>query len=178
MRILGIDPGTQRTGFGIIELNGKALFPLTYGTVHLEKIECMPEKLECIFTKVDELIHLYQPDQFVIEMAFFGKNVQSALKIGLARGAAIVAAQRQKLIIGEYAPREIKKSVTGYGAASKEQVSGMVKTLLNLKISALGFDESDALAVAICHAFRHNSVEGKTKSWKSFIEQNPGRIIG
>lgn len=178
MKILGIDPGTQRTGFGIIELRGKSLYPVTYGTVHLEKMEHIPAKLAEIYGQVENLIRQFQPEQFVIEMAFYGKNVQSALKIGLARGAALVAAQRQALPISEYAPREVKKAVTGSGAASKEQVSGMVKTLLGIKSNSLGFDESDALAVAICHAFRHNSIEGKTKSWKSFIEQNPGRIIG
>src|SRR5690606_24045865 len=124
---------------------------------------------------LDRIIKLFKPDEFAIETAFYGKNVQSAMKIGYARGVSILAAVHNNLPVSEYSPREIKKSVVGKGSASKEQVSYMIKTLLELKSLQLKTDESDALATALCHAFRMKSPSKKTKSWKSFIETYPDR---
>ena len=178
MKILGVDPGTLHCGFGIIELNpsGK-LSPIHYGLVNLTSLPSIPVKLEMIYTTLTELINKYNPEEFSIETAFYGKNVQSALKIGLARGAAILAARHHQLEISEYSPREIKKAVVGNGAASKEQVVYMVRTLLSFGKQDLRFDEADALATAICHAFRFKRGDVKPKSWKSFIENFPERVV-
>lgn len=178
MIILGVDPGTLITGYGIITQKNKMMLALSSGIIDLRKTGSIPVKLEAIYETLASLIKKYQPDDFAIETAFFGKNVQSALKIGIARGAAILSAQHHHLKIHEYSPREVKKSVTGNGAASKEQVSGMLKTLLNMKQVPVKFDESDALAVALCHAFRKGAGEKRSASWSSFAKQHPERIIG
>ena len=178
MKILGVDPGTLRCGYGIIEVgNAGKLTPVFYGVINLTAIATMPEKLELICSGLSTLITKYHPTEFSIETAFYGKNVQSALKIGLARGAAIVAARQNQLEVREYSPREVKKAVTGNGAASKEQVAYMIKTMLALRNTELKLDESDALAVALCHSFRYKQSDTKSKSWKSYIENFPDRII-
>jgi crossover junction endodeoxyribonuclease RuvC len=136
--------------------------------------------LEIIYDELVKIIQSYKPDEFAIETAFYGKNVQSAMKIGYARGAALLAAVHNKIPTSEYSPREIKKSVVGKGSASKEQVYYMIKTLLELKEEKMKYDESDALAVAVCHAFRitqHNGSTRKSKDWKSFIESYPERVL-
>lgn len=177
MRIIGVDPGTIRTGYGIIETDGKSVHPVGFGLIRLNNLEVIPERLEVIYEKLAAAIDQFKPECMAIETAFYGKNVQSALKIGLARGAAMLVGRHRGLVISEYAPREIKKAVTGNGAASKEQVSGMVISLLSLRHDSIRFDETDALAAAICHAFRNQSFTSKNKSWKTFIEQNPERIV-
>src|SRR4030067_2941586 len=151
MIILGIDPGTIITGYGIIKQNFSACRRIASGSIKLPKKENLPQKLEIIYDGLDKLIKTYKPDEFAIETAFYGRNVQTAMKIGYARGAAILAAAHCKVPMSEYSPREIKKSVVGKGAASKEQVSYMIKTLLSVKEKKMRFDESDALAVALCH---------------------------
>lgn len=179
MIILGVDPGTIFSGYGVIESNGNQLKYLHSGLIKLKNILTLPEKLEIIYAELCKVINNYSPTDFSIETSFYGKNVQSAMKIGYARGVSLLAAAHNKLNISEYAPREIKKSVTGKGAASKEQVSFMVKTLLNIDVTKLKFDETDGLAAAICHSFNSKSNGGKKNtSWKSFIENNPKRIIG
>ncbi|MBZ0199194.1 MAG: crossover junction endodeoxyribonuclease RuvC, partial [Ignavibacteriaceae bacterium] len=125
----------------------------------------------------NKLMKLYRPDEFSIETAFFGKNVQSAMKIGYARGVSILAAVHNKIPVNEYSPREIKKSLVGNGAASKEQVSFMIKTLLELKEEKMRYDESDALAVALCHAFRLKAPTKKSNNWKAFVDAFPDRVI-
>jgi crossover junction endodeoxyribonuclease RuvC len=177
MIIIGIDPGTVVTGYGIIKSQNSLLGRISSGVIKLSGTKSLSEKLEIIYDELFKIIKLYNPDEFAIETAFYGKNVQSAMKIGYARGVSILAAVHNKIPVSEYSPREIKKSVVGKGAASKEQVSFMIKTLLNLKSVKMQLDESDALATALCHAFRMKSPVKKSKNWKSFVEAFPERVI-
>lgn len=176
MIILGVDPGTLYTGFGVIYYDTKISY-LFSGVIKLNSNLPIPEKLSIIYQELTEVIKKYNPTDFSIETAFFGKNVQSALKIGYARGAAILAAVHNSLNINEYSPREIKKSIAGSGSATKEQVSFMVKNLVNSNKNFSRLDETDAIAAAICHAFRHKNINTKSGSWKSFLENNPHLII-
>lgn len=177
MIIIGVDPGTNVTGYGIIEQSGSSFTRISSGLIKLSSSQPIHQRLQIIYNELDRIIKLFKPDDFAIETAFYGKNVQSAMKIGYARGVSILAAVNNSLIVSEYSPREIKKSVVGKGAASKDQVSYMIKTLLNLKSSKMKLDESDALATALCHAFRMKTPSKKTKGWKSFIEAYPDRVI-
>ncbi len=177
MVIIGVDPGTILTGFGVISFDRNNFNCLQTGLIKLHSKLSVPQRLEIIYNELDKLIKFYKPDEFAIETAFYGKNVQSAMKIGYARGVSLLAAVHNRIPASEYSPREIKKAVVGTGAASKEQVNYMIKTLLNLKSKKLKIDESDALAVALCHAFRMKTPSGKTKSWKSFIEAYPEKVI-
>jgi crossover junction endodeoxyribonuclease RuvC len=177
MIILGVDPGTIFTGYGLIQYDQNSFTKIQHGLIKLPSTKSLPQKLEIIYDELDRVIKLYKPDEFSIETAFYGKNVQSAMKIGYARGVSLLVAVHNSLPASEYSPREIKKSVVGNGAASKEQVFFMISTLLNLKNVKMRFDESDALAVALCHAFRLNTPLRKGKSWKDFVEAFPERII-
>ena len=177
MIIFGVDPGTICTGFGIVKHKNNELINIHSGIIQPPSNIELPLKLEFIYTELDRLIKRYKPDQFSLETAFYGKNVQSALKIGYVRGISMLAAVRNGLPTGEYSPREVKKSVVGNGAASKEQVQFMIKKLLYLKKDKMKFDESDALAVAICHSFKLNSPVKKSGNWKAFVQANPDRII-
>ena len=178
MIILGVDPGTIVTGYGIIELNKNKISHITSGIIKLSATKSLPEKLKIIYTDLEKLIRTYKPDEFAIETAFYGKNIQSAMKIGYARGVSLLAAVNNKVLIAEYAPGEIKKAVVGRGSASKQQVAFMIKTILNLKKLKMKSDESDALAIAICHSFRLKTPSlKKSKDWKSFITQFPERVI-
>ena len=178
MIILGVDPGTIVTGYGIIELNKNKISHITSGIIKLSVTKSLPEKLKIIYTELEKLIRTYKPDEFAIETAFYGKNIQSAMKIGYARGVSLLAAVNNKVLIAEYAPGEIKKAVVGRGSASKQQVAFMIKTILNLKKLKMKSDESDALAIAICHSFRLKTPSlRKSKDWKSFITQFPERVI-
>jgi len=179
MIILGVDPGTIFSGYGVIEYNGNNLSYLHSGLINLNSKISLSAKLEIIYAELSSVIKIYQPTDFSIETSFYGKNVQSAMKIGYARGVSLLVAAHNKLNTGEYSPREIKKSVTGKGAASKEQVSFMIKTLLHIDVSKLKFDETDGLAAAVCHAFNSKPAAAKKNGgWKSFVENNPERIIG
>lgn len=173
MIILGVDPGTKITGFGLVNFENNLLSYINSGIITLSKNKTIPEKLETIYNKINEVIVEFHPDEFALETAFYGKNVQSALKIGYARGVAMLAGARNNLNVGEYSPREVKKSVVGNGNASKEQVQFMIFKILAMKEPKLKFDETDALAVAVCHAFNFNSPVKNSGSWKSFIEMNP-----
>ncbi len=177
MIILGVDPGTNYTGFGIINQSKNNFNRIKNGLIKLPSTKLLPQKLEIIYNELDKIIKTYKPDEFAIETAFYGKNVQSAMKIGYARGVSILAAVHNNIPTSEYSPREIKKSVVGTGAASKEQVNYMIRTILEIKNDKMRFDESDALAVALCHAFRMRSFVKKSKDWKSFIEAYPERVI-
>lgn len=180
MIILGVDPGTNYTGFGVIKQKSNNYIRVINGIIKLPTNITLPFKLEIIYDELVKIIDTYKPDEFAIETAFYGKNVKSAMKIGYARGAALLAAVHKKVPTSEYSPREIKKSVVGRGSASKEQVYYMIKTLLELKEEKIRYDESDALAVAICHAFRITRSNGsvkRNKDWKSFIETYPERIV-
>ena len=178
MIILGVDPGTNYTGFGIVKAHKNSYTKIVNGLIKLPSNKSLTEKLEIIYAELDKLIKTYKPDEFAIETAFYGKNVQSAMKIGYARGVSLLAAAHNKIPTSEYSPREIKKSVVGNGAASKQQVSFMIKSLLEIKNTKMRFDESDALAIALCHAFRIHKVTTKSKDWKSFVETYPERVIG
>ena len=177
MIILGVDPGTNYTGFGIVKAHKNSYTKIVNGLIKLPSNKSLTEKLEIIYAELDKLIKTYKPDEFAIETAFYGKNVQSAMKIGYARGVSLLAAAHNKIPTSEYSPREIKKSVVGNGAASKQQVSFMIKSLLEIKNTKMRFDESDALAIALCHAFRIHKVTTKSKDWKAFIEAFPERVI-
>lgn len=177
MIILGVDPGTIFTGYGIIKQNKNNFTYVKNGLIRLPSSKQLSEKLEMIYDELDKVIKIYKPEEFAIETAFYGKNVQSAMKIGYARGVSLLAAVHNKIPTSEYSPREIKKSVVGNGAASKQQVSFMIKSLLDIKNTRMRFDESDALAIALCHAFRIHKVTTKSKDWKAFIEAYPERVI-
>lgn len=178
MTILGIDPGTIVTGFGIILYKNNHLAIVKSGVIKTPAVKELAPRLEAIYDGINQIIKTFNPDEFSIESAFYDKNVQSAMKLGYARGVSILAAAHNKLECCEYSPREVKKAVVGNGAASKEQVQYMIKKLMNIQQSKMKFDESDALAVAVCHAFKKNSVTKSSGSWKKFIDENPDRVIG
>ncbi|MEO6233513.1 MAG: crossover junction endodeoxyribonuclease RuvC [Ferruginibacter sp.] len=178
--ILGIDPGTVVMGYGLIEINGSSLKLLEMDILKPGKVEDPYRKLQLIYNTVSGLIIKYKPDVFAIEAPFFGKNVQSMLKLGRAQGVAIAAAMRHGLDVTEYSPKKVKQSVTGNGNASKEQVLKMLQRLLSFNDDPKYFDASDALAVAVCHYFQENSVlstvGAKVNGWDDFLKKNPARL--
>jgi len=176
--ILGIDPGTNVMGFGIILIQNRKMKLDDLGVLRLEKISDPAGKLKMIFEKTVELIEKHLPDEFAIEAPFFGKNVQSMLKLGRAQGVAIAAALSRSIPIFEYSPKKIKMSITGNGNASKEQVAAMLQQLLSFKELPKFLDATDGLAAAVCHHFQNNDSTGTGKkygSWKSFLTENPER---
>ena len=177
MIILGIDPGTNITGYGIIKYEKNTCIKIASGIIRLPYSKPIPSRLKIIYEELNSLMKKYKPDEFAIETAFYGKNVQSAMKIGYARGVSILAAVHNEIPTSEYSPREVKKSVVGKGAASKEQVSYMIKSLLSIKKNRIKSDETDALAIALCHAFRMKNPVNKNMSWKQFAEAFPERLI-
>jgi len=182
MIILGIDPGTLITGYGIIERRANVLTLLDVGIIKNDSGMSMPLRLKRIYSVITAEIDRLHPDEFAIETAFYSKNAQSALKIGQARGVSILAGVNREIPVTEYSPREIKKAVTGNGAASKEQVQYMMMSLLKLNARPKHFDSTDALAVAVCHAFKISGARTGFKDWKSYIAafpekvQRPGRM--
>ena len=177
MKIIGVDPGTIITGFGIVEYNNKEVKFIDAGIIKTPAVKALAPRIEKIYDELDRLIKLHKPDEFAIETAFYGKNIQSTMKIGYARGVAMLAAVHNKINIAEYSPREIKKSVVGKGAASKEQVQFMINKLMQISKLKMKFDESDALAVAVCHAFKSSSASHKSGSWEKFVKANPDKVI-
>ncbi|MCX7874932.1 MAG: crossover junction endodeoxyribonuclease RuvC [Melioribacteraceae bacterium] len=178
MRIIGIDPGTLFTGYGIIDFDNNEIIHVVSGVIKIEAFKEQSKRLEVIYSEINSIIKKYKPQEFALETAFYGKNVQSTLKIGYARGVSMLVAIHNNLPIKEYSPREIKKAVVGNGAASKNQVQYMVKKLLCLNNSKkIKFDETDALAVAVCHAFKITSPNKRSKSWKEFLTDNPDKIL-
>ena len=175
--ILGVDPGTNVMGYGLIMVEGQQLKLIQYGVIHLSKYSNHAIKLNKIFERIVQLIDEYHPDHLAIESPFFGKNIQSMLKLGRAQGVAIAAAISREVPIIEYAPKKIKQSVTGNGNASKEQVAAMLLQLLKIKESPKLLDATDALAVAVCHHFQNGNTEKKSKGWGSFLKENPDRIV-
>lgn len=178
--ILGIDPGTTIMGYGIIHVKRGKMLLVTYGVIHLQKLATHPDKLKKIFDRVDSIIKEYKPDEMAIEAPFFGKNVQSMLKLGRAQGVCIAASLSRNVPFEEYSPRRIKQAITGKGAASKEQVAGMLKTLLKLDELPKHLDATDGLAAAVCHFYSKGKGEhNKTKAsnWKAFINENPKRDV-
>ncbi len=174
--ILGLDPGTNVMGYGIICIKGSSITLLQYGVIHLNKYVAHELKLRKIFERVLNLLDEYHPDEVALEAPFFGKNVQSMLKLGRAQGVAMSAALYRSIPIVEYAPKKVKQSVTGNGNASKEQVARMLMSLLAIRELPKLLDATDALAVAVCHHYQQGSVRSKSKSWESFLKQNPQRL--
>ena len=178
--ILGIDPGTLLMGYSIIQVTQGKMIMKEMHALKLSGKKDNHERLHLIHEKVTQLIITYRPHEFAIEAPFFGKNVQSMLKLGRAQGVAIAAAISAGIPVTEYSPRKVKQSVTGNGNADKEQVWKMLQQLLDLQEQPQYFDATDALAIAVCHHFQMNSpvpAGGKTlKGWDDFIKKNPGRI--
>ncbi len=174
--VLGVDPGTLVTGFGVVSCAGETLELLDSGTIRNRGEQSMPIRLKHIYEGLQALIERHHPDEFAIEAAFYGKNAQSALKLGQARGVSILAAVEKEIPTTEYSPREVKQAVVGKGAATKEQVQYMVRTLLHLKGDTMALDTSDAIAVAICHLHRTVPHAARHKDWSSFVAAHPERI--
>jgi crossover junction endodeoxyribonuclease RuvC len=176
--ILGIDPGTNITGYGVIRTVGTVPELIAIGSVDLSKIDDHYLIIKHIFDRTIGIIDEYHPDELAIEAPFFGKNVQSMLKLGRAQGAAISAALTRSLPIFEYAPRKIKMSITGQGAASKEQVAAMLMRILKFNMADIRLDATDGLAAALCHFYQTNNPvsEKSYNSWKDFMGKNPKRV--
>ncbi len=174
--VLGVDPGTLATGYGVIEQRAGSVRLIDSGVIRSRPESSLPIRLKAIYSTLCSVIASHHPDEFAIESAFYGKNAQSALKLGHARGVAILAAVEQEIPTSEYSPREVKRAVVGVGTASKEQVRYMVRSLLALPRVNLILDTSDALAVALCHLHRRFSPSRPFRDWKSFLEAHPERI--
>ena len=176
--ILGIDPGTNLMGYGVIQGRAKNPFYVDMGVVDLKKIEGHYLKLRNIYESTIDLIDQYLPDELAIEAPFFGKNVQSMLKLGRAQGVAIAGALSRDVPVFEYAPRKIKLAITSVGDASKEQVAGMLARMFDLREIPKNLDATDGLAVAVCHYYQKGLEINQTgaKSWEQFVRKNPGRV--
>lgn len=195
-RIMGIDPGTNYMGYGIIEVEGRTLRSVVMGDIDLHTMSDPYRKLHYIFDRVSRLIEDYNPKEVALESPFFGANVQSMLKLGRAQGVAMAAALKHDKEVFEYAPSRIKQSIAGSGAASKEQVASIVKRMLKLEYTPRRLDATDGMAVAMCHYFTSrtpiNEAMGNARvkglgggkkaakgssSWEAFIRQNPEREV-
>ncbi len=185
--ILGIDPGTVIMGFSIIQTNGNQIEMLEMDVLKLNGKKDMFERLGIINQTIQQLIDTYHPDAMAIEAPFFGKNVQSMLKLGRAQGVAIAVAMSNQIEVAEYSPKKVKQSITGNGNATKEQIWKMLNSIMRLKNTIKYFDASDALAVAVCHQFNGHGItvpksapkkksSKKTSSWAAFVQQHPERI--
>lgn len=177
--VLGLDPGTNVMGYAIILIKGNQLTLLQYGVINMGKYGDHALKLKKIFDRVLGLVDEYKPDEVALEAPFFGKNVQSMLKLGRAQGVAMSAALYREVPITEYAPKKVKQSVTGNGNASKEQVARMLMQIFSIKELPKLLDASDALAVAVCHHYSKGiaaSNRKKVASWGAFLKENPKRL--
>lgn len=174
--ILGLDPGTNIMGYGLIVIRGNKVELIQFGVIKLGKVDSHELRLKKIFDRVLSLIDEYHPDEVALEAPFFGKNVQSMLKLGRAQGVAMSAALFRGIPITEYAPKKVKQSVTGNGNASKEQVARMLMTLMAIKEMPKLLDATDALAVALCHHFQQGVAKPRVKSWEAFVKDNPSRL--
>lgn len=180
-RIIGIDPGTNVLGYALIEADKKSIRLINLGVVKMGHLQSQAEKLHRLFQRVQKLIEVYNPNEMAVEAPFYGKNVQSMLKLGRAQGVALAAGFSRGLEVYEYSPKQIKLSVTGNGNASKEQVSGMVAHLCGSPLNEKFLDATDALAVAICHNLRETDGNlGRSNSskrytdWKDFVKSRNG----
>ncbi|MFH0895063.1 MAG: crossover junction endodeoxyribonuclease RuvC [Bacteroidota bacterium] len=176
--IMGIDPGTNVLGYGAIRVVGQKISLVGMGVVRMEKLTNQQLKLKTIFSRVLELIDEYKPDELAIEAPFFGKNVQSMLKLGRAQGVAMAAALYRNIPVIEYSPRKIKQSITGNGSCSKEQVAYMIKNMLHLEESPKFLDATDAIGVAICHHFQAKGLgtQEKHTGWDAYLKNNPDKL--
>lgn len=178
-RILGIDPGTNVLGYGVLQVNGNHAEVVVMGVLDMKDLDDPYEKLHRIFNKVNAVIEEYKPQELAIEAPFYGKNVQSMLKLGRAQGVCMAAALSQGLSVNEYAPLRIKQAITGHGDAAKEQVATMLQRMLHFDDIPKYLDATDGLAAAYCHFLQINapiSSSGGAKTWKEFIAKNPGRV--
>jgi crossover junction endodeoxyribonuclease RuvC len=177
MIVIGIDPGTLITGYGVIEASSGNIKIIDCGVIINKSQTAMPQRLKAIFETLEKITVRHKPDEFAIETAFYGKNAQSALKLGHARGVAMLTGVIHNIPVHEYSPREVKKAIVGNGAAAKEQVQFMIRSLLKLKSPPKYYDVTDALAVAVCHLQRRRSSPNPSyKSWKSFVHAHPEKI--
>lgn len=178
--IIGIDPGTNVMGYGILGINGRKPQMMAMGVLALSKLETHYMRLRRIHDRVISLVEQYLPDEMAIEAPFFGKNVQSMLKLGRAQGVAMAAALTRDVPITEYEPRKIKMAITGNGAASKEQVREMLRRILEIPRESIlpQLDATDALAAALCHFYESSrqQTDKGCRSWKEFVTQNPGKV--
>ena len=178
--ILGIDPGTLLMGYAIVSVHGNKLEVLTMDVLKLSAYRDIYARLEMIHTKVTYLITEYKPTTFAIEAPFFGKNVQSMLKLGRAQGVAIAAAMQAAVNVTEYSPKKVKQSITGNGNADKEQVWKMLQRILSIEEKPHYYDATDALAVALCHHYQTASPIASLakgfKNWEDFISKNQQRL--
>ena len=177
--ILGIDPGTTIMGYGIIKVTGENVSLIDFNDFSLKKLDNHYLKLKKIFSSLTEIIDKYNPDEIAIEAPFFGKNVQSMLKLGRAQGVAMAAGLVKEIPITEYSPKKIKMAITGNGNASKDQVAKMLQSILKFDEIPKNLDSTDGLAAAMCHFFNSkkiSSVGNKFSSWQSYIKNNPEKI--
>lgn len=179
--VLGIDPGTNILGYAVLQISGKEMSITSMGVLHLAKFKDHHIKLKEIFLQLQDVIERYQPTEMAIEAPFFGKNVQSMLKLGRAQGVSIAAGYTMGLDVSEYSPKKIKMSVTGNGNASKEQVCSMLGSILKVNLVDEYLDATDALATAMCHYNQTNSPlnmqKTKHKDWGSFLKSNPDKLV-
>lgn len=177
--ILGIDPGTVVMGYGLIHVKNNKVEPIGLGVVKLEKYDDLTLRLKKIFERTIGIIEEFKPDELAIEAPFFGKNVQSMLKLGRAQGVAIAAALSKNIPITEYSPKKIKMSITGNGNASKEQVAAMLQQILGIKKEQEFLDATDALGAALCHYYQNKHGQSSQKNytgWKAFLTDNPDKL--
>ena len=174
--ILGLDPGTNVMGYAIILIQLSKVKLIQFGVIQMGKYGAHELKLKKIFDRVLTLVDEFKPDEVALEAPFFGKNVQSMLKLGRAQGVAMAAALYREVPITEYAPKKVKQSVTGNGNASKEQVARMLMQIFSIKEMPKLLDASDALAVAVCHHYQNGMLKNKSKSWESFLKDNPTKL--
>lgn len=179
--IIGIDPGTNVMGYGILGIKGKTPALIAMGVLKLDKMDDHYMRLHRIYERVLSLVTQYLPDEMAIEAPFYGKNVQSMLKLGRAQGVAMAAALARQVPIHEYEPRKIKMVITGNGGSSKQQVAAMLQRILNIAPSEMPefLDATDALAAALCHHYESGkpAFARGTTSWKAFIAQHPARVV-
>lgn len=174
---MGIDPGTNKMGYGIIETDGKNIRFVSMGYIDLSRFEDVYEKLRYISERISGLFDTYAPDEVAFEAPFFGENAQSMLKLGRAQGVAMAAVLTKGGKVFEYAPRKIKSAITGEGSASKEQVALILKNMFKLDTLPRNRDATDGLAVAVCHCYQSDTLRsGKQSNWADFIKKNPDRV--
>lgn len=174
--ILGVDPGTVVMGYGLIHIKGANVELIHYDHLKLNKFKDQHDRLKVIFDHMLEIVKKYKPDEMAVEAPFFGKNVQSMLKLGRAQGVVIAAALSRDIPVFEYAPRKIKQAITGKGSAGKEQVASMLQHILKCPPLKGPLDATDGLAAAVCHYFQKGGEKSKSYSgWDAFLKQNPDR---
>ncbi len=181
--IIGVDPGTQVMGYGVISIKNAQIELIQYGVIKLNKYTTHQLKLKKIFERITQLVDEYLPDEMAIEDPFYGKNAQSMLKLGRAQGVAMAAALARDVPIVEYSPKKVKQSVTGNGNATKEQVAYMLENILKMELSREFLDATDGIAIAICHHYHANSPASSTATkkdkkggWGAFVSENPDRM--